>query len=705
VADDRNDKPSSAQEQNVGGGKDVLFGWLVRRAAADLGLAEAIAASEAQRAEQIKRLEETLLAQVQELQRQQSGASSSTLPVPEISDLHGQIQSLTHRLGAVEESSQRAGHAGGFLEAEIAALTNQITNQRAQLDDRYLRFEQLTATLGAKVRDLEQRLSSRPQSIDLSGSEIGELHSRLQNLAERITHIESASNPNAAAVERDAERARWTTEVDERAAARIRELSDEIREKLKSFVSLKVDLEASKTEVGALGGRIAEVERDLRQVATEVKADFSAQQVAMGADQSRQQASEGFLKELDDRLSKQMGDLEVVVREKFQGVDTHPSELGVLQAQVLSLSQRVADIAGRSEKDAAQAAAQAQWAKHHEQTVTARLGAFADRLNEQQHASESRSTELGSLRLELRALIERMSKMEFAAQQQQSATSAEARRSEQAANRLTGDFAALKADLTEQLQNPKMPQALIQGLERTIGLKFQEMQKQIGETQQHSESGDEQLRELGRNLETLAQRLMNAESVSHRTHALMVNESEQTAQLRDGLRVEIDSLQAQLNRSPWSDAGGQKIEENLNIKIRELESQLAQKMRLLDYHDTEFRDLKTQVQSLSQRLPRVGVGSALPLSQSPAVQAAVPSVVIPMDINVLRARREDMVGASSQIAEHASGGAPAELQGDALASGGANKDHMRQLQERISADIERARAELREKSGRWKVRR
>jgi chromosome segregation ATPase len=702
VADDRNDKPSGAQEQNVGGGKDVLFGWLVGRAAADLGLAEAIAASEAQRAEQIKRLEETLLAQVQELRRQQSGASSSTLPVAEIGDLHGQIQSLTHRLGAVEESSQQAGQAGGFLKTEIAALKNQITDQRAQLDDRYLRFEQLAATLGATVRDLEQRLSSRPQSAEISSSEIGKLHSRLQNLAERITHIESASNPSAAVAKHDAERARWTAEIDERTAARIRELGDEIREKLKSLANFKADLDASKRETGTLGTRIAEVERDLRQVATEVKADLSAQQAAMGANQNQQQSREGFLKELDDRLRKQMGDLEVVVREKFQVVDTHRSELGVVQAQVLSLSRRVADIAGRSEKDAAQAAEQAQWAKDHEQTVAARLGAFADRLNEQ-GTSESLRAELGSLRLELRALIERMGKMEFAAQQAQSATSAEARRSEQAANRLTGDLAALKADLTEQSQNLKTPLALIQGLERTMGPKIQQLQKQIGETQKHSEGRDEQLRELGRDLQTLAQRLANAESVSHRTHALMVNESEQTAQARDGLRVEIDSLQAQLSRSPWSDAGGQNIEENLNIKIHELESQLAQKMRLLDYRDTEFHDLKTQVQSLSQGLPRIG--AALPLSQSPAVQAAVPSVVIPMDINALKARREDMVGASSQIAQHASGGAPAELQGDALASGGANKDHMRQLQERISADIERARAELREKSGRWKVRR
>ena len=703
MADDRNDNPSSAQAQHLGGGKDVLFGWLVRRAAADLGLAEAIAASEAQRAEQIKQLEETLLAQVQELRGQQSGASSSALPGTELGDIHEKIQSLTHRLGSLEESSQHAGQAGGVLKAEIATLTNQITDQRAQVDEHYLRFERLAATLGAKVRDLEQQLSSRPQVAEISSSEIGELHSRLQNLAERISHIESASNPSAAAAERDAERARWTAEIDERTAARIRELGDEIREKLKSFVSLKSDLETSKTEGGALGSRIAEVEHDVRQVATELNAELSAQRAAMGAAQSRQHASEGFLKDLDDTLSKRMGDLEVAVREKLQGVDAHRSELVAVQAQVFSLSQQVADLASRSENDAAQATAQAQWAKDHEQTVAARLGAFADRLNEQQRGSESRSAELGSVRLELRALVERMGKMEFAAQQVHSATSAETRRGEQTANRLTADFTALKAELAEQVQNLMTPQALIQGFERTISLKFQEIQKQIGDTQKHSESRDEQLRELGRDLQTLAQRLANAESVSHHTRALMVNESEQTAQLRDGLRAEIDSFQAQLSRSPWSDAAGQNIEENLNIKIRELESELAQKMRLLDYRDAEFRELKTQVQSLSQGLPRVG--AALPLSQSPDVHPAVPSVVIPMDINALRARREELVGAISQPAEHASGGAPAELQGDALASGGVNKDHMRQLQERISADIERARAELREKSGRWKVRR
>jgi len=701
VADDRNDKPSGPLEQNVGGGKDVLFGWLVGRAAADLGLAEAIAASEAQRAEQIKRLEETLLAQIQELQRQQD--SSSPLPVPavELSNLHGQIQSLTHRLVTLEESSQQTSRTGDFPKAEIAVLTNQIIDQRSRLDDRCLRFEQLATTLGAKVRDLEQQLNSSPQTAAVSSSAIADLQGNLQNLAERITCIEAASTPTVAAAERDTERARWTTEIDERTAARIRELGDEIREKLKSVVNFKSDLEASKSEAGALGVRIVEIERDLRQVATELRAELSAQRVAMGADQRQQQASEGLAKELDGRLSKRMDDLEIALEEKLQCVGAHRSELATVQAQMRSLSQQVIDLAGYRENDTALAAAQAQWANEHEQSVVSRLGAFADTLSEQQRVNERRGAELDSLKGELRVLLERMGKMEFAAQQAQSGTSAEVRRGEETANRLEVNFAAFKKDLIEQLQNLKTPQALVQSLEKSISLKFQELQKQIGDTQKHGEGQDEQLRELGRDLQILAQRLANTESASQRTHALMVNESEQTAQLREGLRAEVDSLQAQLSRAPWSNAAGQDIEENLNTKIQELENQLAQKLSMLDYRDTEFRELKTRVHSLSQGSPRVGTT----LPQSASVQPAAPSAVIPMDINALRARRDELLGANSPSGEHTLGGASAESQGDTLSSGGANKDHMRQLQERISADIERARAELREKSGRWKVRR
>ena len=68
VADDRIENPSGGPTLNGANGKDVLYGWLVGRAAADLGLAQALAVTEAQRSEQLRRLEESLLGQIRELQ-------------------------------------------------------------------------------------------------------------------------------------------------------------------------------------------------------------------------------------------------------------------------------------------------------------------------------------------------------------------------------------------------------------------------------------------------------------------------------------------------------------------------------------------------------------------------------------------------------------------------------------------------------------
>ena len=120
MADDRNDHPSNAQTHSFGAGKDVLFGWLVGRAAADLGLAQAIAASEAQRNEQLKRLEESLLAQVQQLNKQQGVADDAAITPAGIDELKAEIQKFTERMGWLESAAQQTHHLGDTLKAEIA---------------------------------------------------------------------------------------------------------------------------------------------------------------------------------------------------------------------------------------------------------------------------------------------------------------------------------------------------------------------------------------------------------------------------------------------------------------------------------------------------------------------------------------------------------------------------------------------------------
>jgi hypothetical protein len=78
------------------------------------------------------------------------------------------------------------------------------------------------------------------------------------------------------------------------------------------------------------------------------------------------------------------------------------------------------------------------------------------------------------------------------------------------------------------------------------------------------------------------------------------------------------------------------------------------------------------------------------------------------DTNALRATPDDRLSVGSSKIESTPHGPQGLLHEDAeprdgLLSG--KKNPLTQLQERMSADIERARAELREKSGRWKVRR
>ena len=126
VADDKNDQPLGGQTIGAANGKDVLYGWLVGRAAADLGLAQAIAASEAQRAEQIKRLEAALLGQMRELQNSQATFSGSSVDGAEVDRLKDQFQQFGERQNFLEAQQLTIGQIEAQLSAKIVELQAQI---------------------------------------------------------------------------------------------------------------------------------------------------------------------------------------------------------------------------------------------------------------------------------------------------------------------------------------------------------------------------------------------------------------------------------------------------------------------------------------------------------------------------------------------------------------------------------------------------
>ena len=69
------------------------------------------------------------------------------------------------------------------------------------------------------------------------------------------------------------------------------------------------------------------------------------------------------------------------------------------------------------------------------------------------------------------------------------------------------------------------------------------------------------------------QRQIQSESLAQQTHALVTQE---TAQIRGGLKSDLVAIEAQLNEQRSRDAALQGMEETFNLRLREIHSQLAQ---------------------------------------------------------------------------------------------------------------------------------
>jgi chromosome segregation ATPase len=629
VADSEN-KKSPSSESNTGAGKDVLFGWLVGRAAADLGLAQALAASEAQRTEQLKRLEISLLAQIQEVQNQQTESASYDDPNPQLRELKAQLQSFSERLSGLEAAALQATQTSELAKTEMATLQSRLVDRENLLESRDSRFERLEETISTRIQELEGVINTQSQTFETANHELEKVNQELGAIAKRITLAE------------------LVTQQTQMQAA------DDIKSEQERVASLVM------SEGAALRAELMDWVQNHHSTGPMVKA-----------------VEETFQKRLDD-LHRELG------QNFFARLD---AEIQGLQTQVQNLTQRVEAVPLGEAVDFD--AERSRWSGEIDERITTRIQELSDEIRDKLQT-------IGRVKVESEHFIAETKALEHRIEQNEHAT-------QQTAAVLGGELTAIKAALSQQQNQQQATGALLKHVEEMVRIKIQEIQNYLVQGQSSLQNRDAQLAEQKTDLQQLAQRIAEVESMAHQTHALMVNENEQAAQLREGFRIELATLHGQLSERQSMDAVIQGVEDGLTVKLRELQNQLAQKMLVVDRRDAEFRDLKAQVQILAQGMPPAG---AMPLSAEASTANRIKE--LPVDTNALRAKPEDRLSVGSSKIESTPYGTQGSLHEDAeprdgLPAGG--KNPLTQLQERMSADIERARAELREKSGRWRVRR
>ena len=143
------------------------------------------------------------------------------------------------------------------------------------------------------------------------------------------------------------------------------------------------------------------------------------------------------------------------------------------------------------------------------------------------------------------------------------------------------------------------------------------------------------------------------------------------------------------------------IEAALNAKIEELQNQLGHKLSTTVGRG-ELAELKATLQTLTQRIAGTGPAAAqIQVAATADAQAAVRNVM---------GSEAAMVQGGEQLTGQPLDN-PTTLTVESPRNSGepniprdAEKEQLKQLRQRMAAEIERVRAELKEKSGRWKVR-
>ena len=603
MGDEKNDQPFGGQIPGAANGKDVLYGWLVGRAAADLGLAQAIAASEAQRAEQIRRLEEALLGQMRELQNSQTAPGSPT-DSAEVERLKDQVQQFSDRQN--------------FLEAQ------QLTSG------------QLEAQLAAKLRELETQID-QPAST-LVSQEVSAIRAQMAELAERVARAEASSIRQSGAED--------SRQMREQIATAVREQSEALKAQL--FEQL--------------------------QPQTAVTAEFKA---------------------LESGLQSKLDSLQQEMREKAALLRLRDSELSDVRLQLAALAQRLDQAALTPPPEANNAereAERASWQRDFDERLTIRLRELGDEIRGKLQGVTSAKVDHELFRGETLALTARIAQLEQANQTLTTGAATEAREAYQATVALRSEMAGLKSALLEQQQG-QPNDIMMRNVEEMLRGQIQEVRQQIAQNQRGGQDWESQFIELRGDIHTLVQRQAQAENLIKQTHALVTQE---TAQIRGGLKAELVSIEAQLNERRVRDAALQSMEDTLNMRMRELHSQLAQGMLAFDQRDGEIRELKTQVQILAQRVSQNSmVPPVIPLSRPEPTAVPLGGLTPSLQAVELKPTAVSQDSTANLLQPAAPGNDQSAEPAKVVAM---------DLHERLSAEIERKRAELREKSGRWKVR-
>lgn len=734
--DPRTVNPLGAREDAMAKGKDVLVGWLVGKAGVDFGVAQVLAASEAQAAAQLNRLEETLLARINALQQERKPDGEIAASYRDaLSALEAELKGFASRLMILESAGRHAEQIGATLGADIAALKAALIEQQGGLQPADLAIRRFEETLDARVRELQDQVVGSQDRFDARETQLKvalrtEIIAIQRQLDERQNRLESRHSTIETLLEN--------------VAVNFRSLEGWLSDKLRVIELGSGELEQLKAEMHAAAQRMAELELVTPRAPTLAPSDAPA------AEQ---------LKRLEETLSARVGELQAAQKIGAEVLEARARELGDLRGELQGFAERIVKLESTGQHSAQESdtlhseitalkreVAEQRDRQPAEPVIRAVEAAFSARIHEvhgridkEQERWQARESQFGGIETELQKLGGRLAESEAAAEQLgrwvRSETESARSLNEGLKTELISlrdllheqrgqdlDFEKTEAALREKIDEVKnqVGQQLsalegregelaewIKRLDQGFGNRMAELENQLSEKFGGLDASREESRQFRSELSALADRIARQEFEAQQGRASTTDETQRTEQLASRLTVEMTGLHADLNAQRQSmqlvESLVKGIEGSLYSKIDLIEKHLAKEEARGDDRDVEFTKLQSEVRALVEQQERTALGAeqVRAWAAAEAKSAAKLKESLEMGLGLLRARLDER-----QATEAAFGAKIEELQSqlgeklnpsDRRASDGA--EWIRAVEESLSTKMQALEERLGEKFG------
>ncbi|MGH7926656.1 MAG: hypothetical protein ACREQV_02555, partial [Candidatus Binatia bacterium] len=663
-------------------------------------------------------------------QTQAEGNSASDFrrnTAQELATLHAKVREPQGYETAIRdlESSLRAGAEEWQQQAAQKFLL--LGNQSIERDRT---ARELTAALGAKLVEQEARTEEKLCALASNHTELLRLRPEIQTLGQRIAEAESAAQRAQAQAGGTATR---TGRLEESVKSDIAAVQAELARLAEQQHAFRLPEELVCEIECKLDAKLEELQQQLaveregfdhwgNGLRESFGSELSAIQARLSDRQSQIEHRYGRLELWEETVKTNIERLEAQFEEITQTQEHNHEEWRKLQSEVGALSGQTSQLESRALQTEDRVAVISQHNQHSVDALRAEISAVATLIDQRPLSSDD--SIMGALEETLSAGLAKLDEQltrKFTLCDNRD--SERVRQAEQTLIGLKNELELLKTALDNKQTDLTSTHALSPGLEDSLRAEIRQIDEKLAERFTQIDTRDaERARETCESIETLQSKFAAIKSVIDERSTVLADSSvhvleasldnriqelqQQVAQQAAGsekryaertrqaertiadLATEVASLKADRGHRPIAniplDPALRDLEEQLGTKIQELRQETAQKFSAFDGRDSEIKELKERSQSLIQRVTQL----------SAAVQFAhntPPTVVQP-------------VAAGPEASVPRTPPANSEDDSPAETKARSEKEQLVKLQERMSSEIERVRAELKERSGRWKVR-